>query len=888
MRIEFGWSLDGASWADAASGGASGQVRSGPRGLVQLLQTRLALTRPGVAPAVRIAQYAQAIAAADHAWVRDSFTVDPWATATTMLAWRDAAVTAGARLEGMTGLPDRVDALCAIEAAAELSPGPGEDLQEIVDLLATTSWPLGIAEIRCQEEPTHLPGLWPRLFALLAESGVAVTAAEDQEGRPELMLLEAEDEWTAAETAARLLAGREGLHVLATEDTVLLDQELHRRGRAALGVAGASADRTSLQILPLFLSIAIAPVDVQQLGAFLDLRVLDAPEADREPIGLVPVRVRRRLLDALAAEPGTGGAAWQSTIAELSADPESQEIAREISALVSDPIAPSQVTPARLRAATEWLGDRLRRLGQDDQGLLRASAHLATFLAVLETLGEDALLSARELSQIVEAAGSRAASPFARPEATGAWTLCTRPAQLRADGGDVLWWGADRKDAATGVTWDAVEVAALEQLGGQLLDPAALASLETEAGLRALRGAGRLIVVRTRSRAEKATAPHSLLAHLAAERAADGESVARVLARFRRDPREAIDGTQWQLAGAQRAVAVPEAEEIPPLPEDLTRTSAPAPHLLPTRLSYSQAENLLGCRQKWTYRTGLGIRPASVASVPSGNQMIGTLVHAVVEQLVTAREERAGAPSADEIEQMLDALVPQLASELLLPGREVELTTMRETAVRSLLEFFDRLGAAGLVVTAVESRFEEPLTLHLERGDVEIPFMGFRDVLAEDAAGAPTVIDLKWTAAAKKHPELFDSGEALQLASYAWSLHDPRTDVGYFLLKQGEFVSANPMLDPHGRPALDVEAAWETTVSGVTAALEAIGEGTVSAESGQILVDAGQGLGTPREAAKKTYSAAQETARASGGIVVDARCDYCEFSLLCGLRGDAS
>ena len=35
MLIEFGWSLDGAAWADGA--GATGSVRLGPRGLVQLL-----------------------------------------------------------------------------------------------------------------------------------------------------------------------------------------------------------------------------------------------------------------------------------------------------------------------------------------------------------------------------------------------------------------------------------------------------------------------------------------------------------------------------------------------------------------------------------------------------------------------------------------------------------------------------------------------------------------------------------------------------------------------------------------------------------------------------------------------------------------------------------
>src|SRR5690606_12607314 len=143
------------------------------------------------------------------------------------------------------------------------------------------------------------------------------------------------------------------------------------------------------------------------------------------------------------------------------------EIPRALSALVTHPIDPEQLTPPRLRAATVWLGDRLRAPGQGAPGLVRASAHLQTVLAVPDPRGDGHVLGARELSQIVEASGGRAASPVARPEATDAWTACTRPAQLRPRGGDVLWWGADRKDSHTSVTWDSVEIEALVGLGAR-------------------------------------------------------------------------------------------------------------------------------------------------------------------------------------------------------------------------------------------------------------------------------------------------------------------------------------------------------------------------------------------------------------------------------------
>lgn len=890
MRIDFGWSLDGAAWADGT--GAAGAARLGPRGLTQLLQNRLGLTRPAVAPAVRVAQYARRIAVADHPWPRESFAADPWATASTLLSWRDASLTAGARLDDPDSAPERIAALCAIEMAdAPLAPGAADDLRELVDVLAEeVTWPLGIEVLRCHEDPAALPGLWPRLLELLREAGVELEVLEAEERRPpELVLVEAEDEWAAAETAARMLAGRDGapLQVLAGADTVLLDQELHRRGLPALGIARSAAERTALQILPLYLSLAVAPLDVQQLAAFLDLRVMDAPEGGREHVGLVPARARNMLLDALAQEPGTGGTAWQAAMAGLEADEELSasglEMLRALSALVVAPLAPEDLTPQRVREAIAPLGTRLRALGQGDSTLTRASTHLQVLLEVLEELEPSTVLRHRELSQMVDAAGGRAASPFARPEATSAWRTCSQPAQLLPVGGDVLWWGADRDDSVAAVTWDAAETTALVARGARILAPARHAALSTDAGLRGLHGADRIVVIRTRRRAEEATAPHALLAHLAAELAESGQGVEEVLEELTLSPAETLTPGGFLLAGTRRVITVPTPRRSAPPPSDLTKVVDPAPHLLPATLSFSQAENLLGCRQKWTYKSGLQIRAASVATVPTGNRMIGTLIHAVVEQLGPT-----GTPSAERIRQEIDAQVPRLASELLLPGREVEFSGMREQAVRSLVTFFDRFAAAGLVITSVESPFEEPLVLHLRRGDVTVPFTGYRDVDAEDAAGRPTVIDLKWTYAARKYPDLFETGEALQLAAYAHSMQAEEVDVGYFLLSQGEFVSANPALDPHGRPVLDIEDLWRRGKDGMTRALDEIGAGRVDARSGQILLDAGQNLSTSRRNAEKSYASAREAARAEGSLVVDARCDHCEFSLLCGMRGDAS
>src|SRR5690625_6908848 len=94
----------------------------GPRALLQLLQTRLGLTRPPVEGAVRIAQYLRLIerhlatpSGARSFWPARSFAVGPWSTASQLLRWRDATVEAGWRVgaqpaERHEGLPTRLDA----------------------------------------------------------------------------------------------------------------------------------------------------------------------------------------------------------------------------------------------------------------------------------------------------------------------------------------------------------------------------------------------------------------------------------------------------------------------------------------------------------------------------------------------------------------------------------------------------------------------------------------------------------------------------------------------------------------------------------------------------------------------------------------------------------
>lgn len=967
MDIEFGWCLDGATWADAVTasdgpdkaGAALGRIRLGPRGLLRLLQTRLGLSHPGADPAVRIAQHLASVLGADHAWCRRSLAVDPWATARELLALRDAAVEAGWDPFAHEGpLPPRLDALRAIERArretgAVLSAGVADDLVEVLDLLASEpGWPLGITSLACQECPEDLPGLWGALLSALADAGVPLTVQSGAPSAPpRLEIIRCDDEWEAATVAARFVAGFGGngpAALLATEDTIALDAQLHRRGRPAVGRAQGGQDRARQQILPLFLALAIAPVDVHQLAALLDLRVVDAPEPGAQPIGLVPARARAALLSALAQEPGVGGEAWRSALDSLRREAEASpgdraavtahEAARAIDELVRSPLPAQDARPSALRARLPWLRDRLRAVGHLDTALTPTITQITAFDQVL-TLLEDSPLSPRMLQGIVASCGGTAPSPFARREAGGP-PVALRPAHLQARGGTVLWWGATESRTAPPTVWDADEIAVLRKAGASPADPQAAARLETAADLRGLASAGTLVVVHADRRLETDQPLTSLLAHLAtgaiaaqggdagaavsedpdadASASAEAAEVEKRLEARTRTPQDLASGPVWELAGSRLDLA-PAAEEenveatrsrIGPgdsadaaSARDLSRTAgARLDHLLPERLSYSQAETLIGCRQKWTYRYGLGLRPGSASDLPTGNRMIGTLVHAVVERLVRERDA-AGAtgaaspwpPDDAAIGAAFDALVPHLASELDLPGRSVLRARVRDTALRSLAAFFGTLEAAGHRIVDVETDFDEPLPLTVDGAPRTVAFRGARDVDTVDAAGHRGVIDLKWTDSRTKHAELYDRGEAIQLASYAWSIDRDGADVGaeppslaYFLLQQGEFVSEDTDLDGRRRTPFDPSDAWRRLVAEVEAACAEVGTGRISARPAQELLDRGMDLGTPWKARHRVLEEVASVEHDAGGIWINARCDYCEFTTLCGIGKDLS
>jgi ATP-dependent helicase/nuclease subunit B len=937
MRIRFGWSLDGAAWSD---GSALGEATLGPRGLLALLQTRLGLAHPPVAPVVRTAQYLTLLERVHHPWCADSLALDPWNTAAALLRLRDDAVAAGWDGTVADDAPVRVAALAAVERtvavgpvgepAATLGPAECDDLREIRDELRSLTdegidWPLGIDEIRLDERAETLPGLWPEILGRLAATGtrvVAPAATPAVAGAPEVTVVSAGDPWAAAEAAARFLRAGSGpgaenraTTVLATSSTIVLDHALRRRGLPAIGRVDDSAERARDQVLPLHLALAVAPVDVQDVAAFLELRVATIEDEDgrHRPVGLVPATVRTAFLDALVAEPGIGGPEWDTALGDLWRAAEADgpgsraardaEVAHDLDELLRHPL-PAPAGPADpldadlLDARLAGLETRLRALagGLGDDGLRETLTQVAAVRSVLGMLGT---VTPRLLREVIDAASDTGGSPFAVPEVAD-WDLATSPAHLLPAPGavppprTVLWWGADDDGSRSPAVWDRAEAEALTARGARLLDPQDVEGLALQAQLRGLGSVTTIVAVRTARRADKAVGPHPLLEHL------------RPWTTPEPVPAEQLaspDGTAWHLAGRSLPLR-PVAAAPRPLREDLTRTVPAGSDLLPTSLSYSQAETLIGCTLAWTFQRPFGLEQGSLAQVPTGNRMIGTLVHKVVETLFevlvapAADAGRLVTPTPEQIGDTFDELVPRFAAELLLPGETRRRRSVRATAVGAISTLFTVLAHHGLTMTGSESGFGLPVELDVDGTPLTVPFRGSRDVDALDrSTGEPVVIDLKWTNSRTKHRRLLADGESLQLASYVRSLlgdatgnaapdgidPDRRAAIGYFLLKQGEFASDDPRFGGASPSARSAEEIWDRQVAAVSSALTEVSRGTVTARSGQVRL-----AGPADKDRREAVSMLKLSAVADGGIWIDRPCEYCEFTRLCGLTGDAS
>lgn len=864
VDIEFGLFLDHAPWGHGNS--ALGSVRLGPRGLTQLLQTRLGLGRPEAVHTRRVNQFKARLASAatPDAWFHDSWATDPWSTAVELLDARDEIVSHGWSGTVPDDASDRLRAL----AALEISPLPldSASADDVVEILAELEnppagkWPPGITSITPQHPWESFPAIWQKILLQLQRRGVILgSPPSDMAGAPSVYSLTTTTEWEAAEHAARWLASGDnsGVAVVAGTGTAVLDHALARWGLPRLGIGNPTKLRVIDQIIPLFFNVIWAPADVQLLAEFMSL-----------PISPVRRSAARKVLHALTQQPGTGGDAWTKALAEISnSDNLGPTVAAELDELFnSSLLTEGEATGADVAERAAWLSTRLRSHLHRHPELDSCLSQLAELTALLDDSEHVSRLDIRRMLNSVLPARP---STLVTGEASH-WQVVRSPVEIAGDVDTILWWGCQDEGGRHQRYWSPDEQDALAVTGVILPDPAHLAEVKTSLTVAAARRCGTLLLFRASEINGEPTRPHPVVDAVAFELGTDAVD-------FAVEEKSLTRGNVWQLAGRRTLMATvsPRTVEAP----SAVHSAGAKPEFIPPTVSYTQLSTLIGCSMKWVLAKQARLKVADAQSVPTGNSMIGTLVHRIVEELFTElHTENLAVPTAEQVVTTLHALVPNYASELLLPGKGSKLAGLEPVIVKSVITLFSTLQKAGIAIHAMEQKIAKSLVVSVNGESKTIPMTGSIDLVASDPAGRPVVVDLKWTNHSRYKYEEVAEGQAMQLVLYQWALADmkstePDGAAAYYLLKQGEFASASPLFGPSLTATQTGAETWRKSVRAAEFSLSEVANGRFAA------------------AGRDDFIAVHEPERAAAAgdrLYQKAQCSFCDFSVLCGLKGDLS
>jgi len=884
----------------AAGSAVLGQVYAGPGKLLELLETRLGLIGKVIHQEMRIQHYMdcmqQCVDKKNDAAVyfAASFAADPWSSAKQMLGWRDELVNAGWDGRNNDNFTPKLKAMASVESLLEtaLIRGEGDRLQTVLACLDGQST-LAISCVELAGTITKLPTLLQRLMQRLSACGVAIHEREavvaPSSGNLEyvkqamlagterntvadrddsLLLLQAEDEWSAANAVAAWLAAdrdsNTGVLLIQGEGSQVLDAALSRTGLPIPGTNQCSRWRASLQILPLMLANIWEPLNIHALLEFLSL-----------PVSPLPGYVARALSKAIQETPGVGGEPWRDaeiTIAtkcrqqwkdDGKSDKQASAAANKLLSDIHTFLIGCRFDPTRGIPAVElvricnWVKQGLSPYAQS-ASVQQAIAQVDRFVALAE--GQIQAVSRTQVERMLDSVIAGGANNPASVSEASPWMVVSDPSAISDPVETVIWWNFTDTGQSSLTCWSKAEQRALTGIGIQIETSAHIRQRQAEQEHRALRYAGKhlLLVSPTRVKGEAAR-PHPLwdeIRHFAVANDANPEAVEHLV----KSVSDLNSAASCDVAG--RTLNLAAVEPFSLLPPEANLRIKKGVVAKPESLSFSQMEMMIGCPARWVLHKHAKLHKSNALDISSGNRMIGSLCHKVVEKLYKQPDSWTAATLRATAEKLFDQLVPEMAAELQEPGRELDYQRYRYnvcSAVESLCRAIER---AGLHVIATEQALAG-------KSVDQIPFGGSIDMVLKDDHGALFVIDLKWSGSSKYKREDIESGTALQLASYAWALQESGADWtpgAYFMLAQGELLTDNEQFQALEtlESKLSSQMTWQQGLSSWLHCHLRVRNGDIEVSG---LVD------------EETLQTRRET---DGMLNIKPQCRFCDFGKLCG------
>ena len=747
---------DGAEWSSKSA--SLGEIKVGPLSFLSWLESHTGLDGVSISAPERINEYMQKIRRVDPAWCRASFETDSWSTAKQLLAWRDDLMENG--WDGRSGESERLKALSALEAdPGPLSPGIPDRMKRVLTELQDYHF----ADVLFLQEPFGLlPYLWKQVIEQLQQSGMSVHEPEKKEQcTSEKILIEGANEFVLGTECARFLSADDNKRtaIICEGDSSVLDGALQRVGIGRLNHAERSRWRESLQILPLWLDTIWDSFDPQR---FLELLLL--------PCSPVPQNLAKELIKALQKEPGHGGEAWNEAWKSVegrfikngsidSQNPKYKKVA-EVWTLLKERCfnADDEVHSEAIVYHCDFLIKRLANKVKKYQELALVIEHAKTLKKIVA--GRDRI-KRMELVRMLDSIISTGTTGKQLEQERTDFAVFTTPGMIDRDFDTILWWDFIDMGATNTTNWTADEIAAMPGY-----NRATTRKLEDFSWNNAPNHAKENIIffVPQMMNGEEAF-PHPFKDELGIP---DEEII---------KPEKLTDPTgKWNIAG--RSIVL----EKQPFFEPEIKTKIDANTICPTRdLSYTQMKKLISCPLQWFMQDYVNLEMPPAMNVPTGSKMLGNLAHKVIEKIYEGKEKLTVEEAAHNAEMEFDQLVPFMAAELELDGRNMERKRVRDTLVEAVRVLVREINERGLFVKGTEKKIY---------GSFEgLVFYGKADIYLEDEKGGKYVIDMKWSSSSH-YKDLLKKNKALQLATYSWLLDadDLNVRCSYFLFPKKQFI----------------------------------------------------------------------------------------------------
>jgi hypothetical protein len=881
VRIIFDPDFDRGGWPGPLGDGDKkaliGQPWAGPIKLRGHLEAALGLTGAYQTPAERVASLGATLRAVEGFW-SESASQDALGSARTILRWMDWLGCHG--WEGQT--PKKAKADGRLRDLARLYPqypaGGSDRLAAISAALDKRR--ADIESITSHEPIERLVPIWREIFAKLVKQGVSVTTLPEPasaaavqsdlhrslrpgfapKGDGSLLLFRPYNPLHAAESVAVWLSALDDLSgVVIVSPDAALDEALRRFGLPATGARELTGDDPWLQILPLVLAMGWNPPDPQRA---LELLLL--------PEGPVPVRIARRLRDALQRWPSVDSPDWERALGEELAaikEPQRRESVRErlgtifrADAEIRKPY-PAAALKSRAASVRKWAASRRHAQPEQEaelaEGLDAVIGQCTLFERLIDLNGVQALSEPQLLKLSAQATDAKRSNR--RYDAQAGLAAVASPEAVAGPARVVVWWDFSMESVPDpfAVPFSRAEVAELASVGVALTPATDLAADQARRRRRPLlRAKDTLLLVCPVFGEDGEERHHHPLWDEVRARVGDE---ARLI------------GIETRRLNPRRSVAT-RTDTLLPVPAAKRDWSVkPKVVSLPERHSPTGLQDLIGCPFKWAMRYLGRLRDPESAALTDSVTLLGSLSHEILAE-VLRDDPKDGEKAGEKAAELFETLGPKLAAPLFLPGAPIQIASARKATGDSARDLVEILRKAKLRVKAVETSVEAKTK--------KMSLVGRIDLVAGDP---PVVIDLKSGGESYRRDQ-FKNGTALQLAAYSRMLggEGGMIPAAFFIIRNQRLIAqkGSPFKDHDGIDGPPLSETWEAVEASALERLKELEGGRMAA----LAVPLEKLDPEDEEEGKTGTGVVKEDALEGGRIRIAPPCKFCSFGFLCGIE----